>query len=249
MTTLDRPDPPFRQITNRIKQGILTGQYAPGDKIPSARQIMAEYGVSISTAAKALNALSAEGLIETRGGSGSRVRRIRVGTQGYALGVLRRGRIYPDGYYAKISEPYITQASPAVADALGLEEGEPVIRRERTAYGPDNQPLSCSVSWFDASLAEVAPLLLSTERILQGTTQYVCDMTGRVRSERERAIVKASRASEGEAVALGVEPGAPVLRGRNIYWDMQDKVIEYGESCGVEDLEESFEYTVGGETQ
>ncbi|GAA1585296.1 PLP-dependent aminotransferase family protein [Kribbella sancticallisti] len=44
---------------------------APGDKLPTSRQLMAEYGVGPGTVARAIAALAAEGVVVTRPGSGT----------------------------------------------------------------------------------------------------------------------------------------------------------------------------------
>jgi DNA-binding GntR family transcriptional regulator len=247
MATLERPDPPYLQIARQIKAQIDSGELAPGDPIPSARRITAIWGVANATAGKVLRTLRAEGLITADPGKGSVVARRHISLQSYARSAMRRGRIYPDGHYAVISAAELVPAPDRVVDALGMEPGSQAIRRQRVTYAPDRHPISASVSWFDGALAEQAPLLLSTERILRGTTQYIADVTGRERAAHEKALVRASRASEAEARDLGVEIGSPVLRGRNWYWDVHGSVLEYGESSAGEELEESFEYGVEGD--
>ena len=62
---------PFRQIVGQIRAQIDGGQLRPGDRVPSARQITAEWGVAIATATKVLAALRAEGLVEAVRGVGT----------------------------------------------------------------------------------------------------------------------------------------------------------------------------------
>jgi len=159
------------------------------------------------------------------------------------MSVLLTGRIYPEGHYARIVAAELVDAPDWVADSLGISAG-PVIRRQRTTYDAGGKPLSVSVSWFDGSLADVAPLLLQRERILEGTARYIENCTGRARSRREKILLRAGAATEEEAHQLQVPQGSPVLRGRNWYWDTEGDVIEYGESAAGEDLESSFEYDV-----
>src|SRR5207302_4129438 len=75
------------------------------------------------------------------------------------------GRIYPPGEHAVIKSAGLVPAPPRIADALGLEPGAPVIRRHRVTYRGDS-PISASVSWLDGTLAEAAPKLLTTERLI-----------------------------------------------------------------------------------
>jgi DNA-binding GntR family transcriptional regulator len=244
MPSIERPDPPYVQIARGIEAQIRSGELAPGDLAPSARTIAEEWGVAHATAAKVLAYLRSHGLIENiPGRRGSFVAKPPAGPQQYARSVMRRGRIYPEGHYAVIEAAELVEAPERIIDALGLEPGAQAIRRERVTFSREDQPLSASVSWFDGALAETAPKLLQTGRILNGTTQYIADSTGRARSPREKALVWASRATDKDAQHLRVAVGDPVLRGRNWYWDIHGGVLEYGESASGEELAEEFEYT------
>jgi len=63
-----------QSVAYQVEQMILDGALAPGDKIPSERQLMARLQVSRSIVREALKALQGRGLIETRHGQGSFVR-------------------------------------------------------------------------------------------------------------------------------------------------------------------------------
>ena len=65
--------PIYRQIMDSIVAAIMDGSYPEGELIPSVRQLSAEYGVSTLTAAKVLQELAREGLIEKRRGIGFEV--------------------------------------------------------------------------------------------------------------------------------------------------------------------------------
>jgi DNA-binding transcriptional regulator YhcF (GntR family) len=54
---------PYRKIVDDLRSRIEKGELAPGDRVPSTRQIAAEWQVAIATATKALAALGQEGLV------------------------------------------------------------------------------------------------------------------------------------------------------------------------------------------
>ncbi|GHE12774.1 TetR/AcrR family transcriptional regulator C-terminal domain-containing protein [Streptomyces alanosinicus] len=58
--------PPFRRIADEIARRIAEGTLAPGERVPSTRQIAREWGVALATATKALTVLRLEGLVEAR---------------------------------------------------------------------------------------------------------------------------------------------------------------------------------------
>src|SRR5690554_5316395 len=73
-----------REISYKLEHLILEGGLAPGQKIPSERQLVARLGVSRSVVREALHELQARGVIETRHGKGSFVASIvpESGTSG-----------------------------------------------------------------------------------------------------------------------------------------------------------------------
>ncbi|MEV0717301.1 TetR/AcrR family transcriptional regulator C-terminal domain-containing protein [Asanoa sp. NPDC050611] len=62
---------PYRRIAAEIRERIARGDLAPGDRIPSTREITRDWGVAMATATKVINALREAGLVETRSGAGS----------------------------------------------------------------------------------------------------------------------------------------------------------------------------------
>lgn len=69
--------PKYLQVADHIRGQIVRGELAPGDEVPSEREIAEQWNVSRPTATRALAALRAEGLVEARQGSGTFVRRAR----------------------------------------------------------------------------------------------------------------------------------------------------------------------------
>jgi Transcriptional regulators containing a DNA-binding HTH domain and an aminotransferase domain (MocR family) and their eukaryotic orthologs len=73
--TLDAQSPfsLSRQICRQIKTLILRGDLTAGDRLPSTRLLCKELGVARSTVLESYEQLLAEGYLESRGGSGTRV--------------------------------------------------------------------------------------------------------------------------------------------------------------------------------
>jgi len=68
--------PQYARIASDLRSRIASGDLALGARVPSEPSLMDEYSVSKTTAAKALDMLAAEGLIERRTGAGSFVTRV-----------------------------------------------------------------------------------------------------------------------------------------------------------------------------
>ncbi len=62
------------QIFESTCRAILTGQYAPGEKLPTQRRLAQEYGVNMATVREAVKKLEQLRLVEVRQGDAMRVR-------------------------------------------------------------------------------------------------------------------------------------------------------------------------------
>lgn len=67
---LNSDRPIYAQILEVIQLRIIAGQYKPGDKIPSVRELAAEAGVNPNTMQKALSELERSGLVMAQRTSG-----------------------------------------------------------------------------------------------------------------------------------------------------------------------------------
>jgi GntR family transcriptional repressor for pyruvate dehydrogenase complex len=65
-------------VMARIKALIASGEYPPGQRLPTEKELAEAFGVSRMSVREALSALAAAGLIEVRHGEGSFVRRVDV---------------------------------------------------------------------------------------------------------------------------------------------------------------------------
>ena len=59
--------PLFYQVAERIKHSIISGEYAPGEQIPSVRQLALDAAVNPNTVQHAFSHLESLGLIESHG--------------------------------------------------------------------------------------------------------------------------------------------------------------------------------------
>jgi DNA-binding transcriptional regulator YhcF (GntR family) len=74
VSSTDESEPPYLRIAAAIRHRITTGALRPGDRVPSTRQVVRDFGVAMATATRALAVLRDEGLVSTRPGSGTVVR-------------------------------------------------------------------------------------------------------------------------------------------------------------------------------
>ena len=243
---VERPVPPYVQVVRHIRQQILDGQLQEGATVPSVRQIADEWGISRATATKVIAALRSEGLVRPIQGVGTVVsaKELSHAPRDRVLAIRRTGKIYPADERARIVSAEMVEAPEEAAATLGVDPGSLAIRRHRVTYRGE-APVSASTSWFAGQLADVAPRLLETERIPQGTPGYIEEVTGRMMT-RGRDQVTAGVATARDAAELGVAEGSPVLQGRNWIYDQNGDVIEYGEYVSGAGRWSTYDYEVSG---
>lgn len=67
---LDEGAPLFSQIAERLADEIAEGGLAEGERVPSTNELAAYYRINPATAAKGINVLTDDGLLEKRRGIG-----------------------------------------------------------------------------------------------------------------------------------------------------------------------------------
>ncbi|WP_378734343.1 GntR family transcriptional regulator [Nocardia brasiliensis] len=208
MSEIDEVLPKYLQISGYIRDRIERGELAPGAEVPSERELAAQWKVARPTAAKALNRLRQQGIVESRRGSGTYVADRHGG-----LVLLEQPPQYGSAYAESASMTLLEAAVVAgpghVVEVLGLPKGSAVIMRKRlTDNGSGVTELA--TSWFAGGLAETAPLLLRADRLAGGTLRYLESVTDR-RVSYLRDRVGARLAIADERRHLGLARPAAVL--------------------------------------
>lgn len=70
MTERGGRDYPYQEVAQTLRRAISDGQLGVGDKLPSVRQLAREHGVTPTTAARAVRALTDAGYVTTVAGLG-----------------------------------------------------------------------------------------------------------------------------------------------------------------------------------
>lgn len=66
-------DPPSRQIAAWLRGRIEAGEFTPGQRLPTERDLQQELGAAATTVRRAMRLLAAEGLVITTPGRGTHV--------------------------------------------------------------------------------------------------------------------------------------------------------------------------------
>ncbi|MGG2463865.1 TetR/AcrR family transcriptional regulator C-terminal domain-containing protein [Streptomyces sp. RGM 3693] len=115
--------PRYSQIVAELRQRIETGELAPGDRVPSTREITRQWGVAMATATKVLTELRREGMVRAVPGVGTVVaapnRPVRP-ARPTAAAARPSGPADASSVQAALTLARIVGAAVAVADAEGL---------------------------------------------------------------------------------------------------------------------------------
>lgn len=68
------PAPIYAQLERAVRTAVAAGRLAPGDQLPTVRQLAVELKVNANTIAKVYGALERDGVVETQRGVGTFVR-------------------------------------------------------------------------------------------------------------------------------------------------------------------------------
>lgn len=68
---IESPEPLFAQLIEQIKEAVLSESLAPGDPLPSIRQLANDLDLNNKTVAKAYRLLERDAVIQTRGYRGT----------------------------------------------------------------------------------------------------------------------------------------------------------------------------------
>ncbi|WP_423820678.1 histidine utilization repressor [Salinisphaera sp. SPP-AMP-43] len=209
----------YLQAKQHVKNRILSGEWQPGDAIPSENQLVRSLGMSRMTVNRALRELTGEGYIERISGVGSFVAQRKAQSNllkiaNIADEIEARGHRYRCEVLHLGREPASLQVATALSIATGssvahvccvhYEEGVPVQYEDRwvnPAIVPD-----FADQHFDDSLQPSVYLLNS------------------IPAEEIEHVVDATLPTPDEAAALNIEASEPCLELMRRTWSRSQVV-------------------------
>jgi GntR family histidine utilization transcriptional repressor len=129
LASMKNSEPPaYEQVKGWIRQHIASGEWRPGDTVPSEASLMSRFSISRMTANRALRELAAEGLVTRVQGSGTRVAQLhrissRLVIRDIHEEVAERGHV-PG---TRVLEAGQVKAGPELAESLAVPKGARVF--------------------------------------------------------------------------------------------------------------------------
>jgi GntR family transcriptional regulator len=174
---LESVPPKYAQLVAELQRRIESGQYPPGEMMPSEHALVQEFGVSRPTVVAALRVLKDEGWVEARQGKGRYVRGRPVLA---GLQQVRAGRLRLAGPESDLTGDIITAATVTApnrpATLLGLGKRAKVFLRQRVIER-DGEPSELVSLWLPVELSEGTDLT-SGKPLTEGIREHLQSRKG-----------------------------------------------------------------------
>ncbi|GAB3166494.1 GntR family transcriptional regulator [Myceligenerans halotolerans] len=192
----------YAAIAEHYRNLIREGTLAPGERMPTIREVMADWEVSNATALRAYKVLRQEGLTTASSGAGTVV--AGYGSDNIASRVRTHAatsRALATGETSQILEVATIGAEEAIAARLDVEPGSPVhVRRRLVSRG--GSPVHLSSSYYAPFVVEATPEL--TEPVSTGASRELAAERLGVPQGHVLEEVTSRLATDHERTALGL---------------------------------------------
>lgn len=218
--------PLYQQIKGLILQSLQTGEWKPGEAIPSEMELAARFRVSQGTVRKAIDELAAENLVVRRQGKGT-----FVATHAEQHVQYRFLKLVPDSGDLSAEGPAErdvleckrVRAGAEIARALALRSGDAVVQVRRTlSFG--GVPTILEDLWLPGQAFKG----LTAEQMAgyHGPTYAMFELEFGVRMVRAEEKLRAVAADASQAALLQVAEGAPLLSVERVAYTYNDVPME-----------------------
>jgi GntR family transcriptional regulator len=215
--------PLYQQIQALLTRSLTRSEWKPGEALPSETELAARFKVSQGTVRKALDALSADGLLVRRQGKGT-----FVATHAEAQVQYRFLRLMPDqgprgGMRRRFLDLKRQRAPAEIARLLALDIGESVLQLRRLLLSGET-PVVLDDIWLPARPFKG----LTAERLTawRGPMYGLFEAEFGVRMVRAEEKIRAVAAGTVDAELLAVAPGAPLLLVERLSMTYADRPVE-----------------------
>ena len=215
--------PLYQQIKGLLMRSLGQGEWKAGEALPAEPELAQRFKVSQGTVRKALDALTAEGLLVRRQGKGT-----FVATHAEAQVQYRFLRLMPDqGARQAMQRRFLDfrrlRAPADIARALDQKAGDGVLQLRRLLLAGDT-PVVLDDIWLNARLFKG----LTAERLqaYRGPMYGLFEAEFGVQMIRAEEKIRAVAAAEADAALLGVAPRAPLLLVERRSYTYADRPVE-----------------------
>jgi GntR family transcriptional regulator len=217
------PLPYYQQLYAILRDQIVSGDWKPGDMLPSEKELIEQYEISRITVRQALEKLVEEGLIYRRRGLGTFVavpgieqslNRIVSFTED-----MRRRGLHPG---TQVLSAKAVPATVDIAEKLQASPGEELARFERLRLA-DGEPLSIEISHL---VLRLCPGILEHDYAQRPLREELEQRHG-IYLVRAQQTIRAVAAGKEIAVQLSVPNNAPLFYIERVSFTEQETPVEF----------------------
>lgn len=199
--------PLHAQLTNLLRTDIEAGRLASGDRLPTEKELMREFGISSTTVRQALGALVQEGLIRRRAGQGTFVtepfvRRDPLTFTGFTEETIANGR-RPGGVVISSS---FERPTRWITDRLPWDPDDKVFAVERLRLA-DDLVIAVEQVWFPHAIG----LFLVDRDLASASLTSILEDDLNLELVRAFQVISATTATSRVARLLQIARAAPLL--------------------------------------
>jgi GntR family transcriptional regulator len=216
-------EPVYLQLVNSLRQKIKSGEYLPGEKLPSESMLVELYQVSPMTVNKAINTLISQHVVTTARGSGTYVKEVELGTAKFYLKDLKDLFGDETNTIIKVLDTRYYPADERISRKLQVKEGERTIHIERLLFIED-KPVFYHRGY----------LVNDPHRPIIEAELEVTDLKGLFQGSGSSLVKYGDLALEStildhkEAGILKLESPTPGMKLEYVFFDFEDKPINWG---------------------
>ncbi|PAU75587.1 GntR family transcriptional regulator [Halomonas salipaludis] len=228
--------PLYLQVKGHLIRRVLSGEWRPGELLPSEMKLAEEYGLSQGTVRKAIEEMAVEGLVSRHPGRGTFVTSHRGDYQ-----TTRFRRFYSNKTGKRIAgkdSQYIScekiKADEQLSKQLQVKTGADIVKFVRIRY-LGNHPVLLETIYLNSEICPSAEVIFEQKKpdsIYFALEQMFNILVVKV-GERLRA--RAARPDESELLALA--SNTPLLEVTRLAYSLGGECVECRVSvCGGDDI-------------
>ncbi|NOL49416.1 GntR family transcriptional regulator [Pelistega europaea] len=216
--------PLYKQIKDLLLQSLESGEFKPGEMIPSEQELAVRFKVSQGTVRKAIDELSAENVLIRRQGKGTFVATHHEPEVRYRF--LRMATDNPEGVkrtHSEILSCDEIEANDVQRQVFGLSVGQKVICIKRVMYLSHQPAVYEEIYLPEPAFQGLSFALLTTEKMpLYGLFESHFGVQLLRCDEKLRAV----SAPKEVAKYLKIEEGSPLLSIERVAYTYGEKAME-----------------------
>ena len=216
--------PLYRQIKSLMLVALESGEWSPGQAIPSEQELAARFGVSQGTVRKGIDEMAAENLLVRKQGKGT-----YVASHNDPRSLFRFLRLVPEG--EDLSHPvsvplecWRAKAGQEAARVLSIEPGSPIIIVRRLLEF-SAKPVVVDEIYLPGEIFQ--GLTLEMLQGWKGSLYSLFETRFGLRMIRAEERIRAVAADRRTAEMLRVKEGVPLLSVERVTFTYGDRPVEW----------------------